>query len=271
MRTAILIAVCFLAFCLLNGCEEEPVKNNVEEGKPVKKKAKPKQSLIEYAKPKPKEKRPKNPITDENVEQRLLEYGKKNPETIVKIYTSKGLIKARLYKDTPLHRANFIMMSKKGFLNGSVFTRVVMNFIAQSGGTFDEDHAAIKQNIGRYTVPAEMKKHRFHKKGAIAAARRYGENPDKRSDPYAFYFVEGTQYNKPTLDVYEREHKYVYSKQQREYYMKYPGAAHLDGQHTVFGEIISGNSVVSKITEVETDSRDWPKKDLFIDSVVVVR
>jgi len=243
--------------------------NNVEKQKPtIKKKETP---LIEYAKPKTKEKKPKNPITDQNVTNRLIAYGKENPETLVDIYTSKGKIRARLYKDTPLHRANFIMMSKKGFLNGSVFTRAVMGFIAQSGGTFDEDHAKIRQNIGSYTIPSEMSKRRYHKKGALAASRKYGNNPDKRSDPYAFYFVEGQVYNAPTLDVHERNYEYKYSKTQRDYYMKYPGAAHLDGQHTVFGEIISGNKVVSKITEVETDSRDWPKTDLFIDSVIVIR
>lgn len=269
-RYFVLIGILFV-FSLYS-CEndEKPINEETQIIEDQKQK-KEGPSLIEYAKPKPIEKVPKNPITNDNVSERLLEYGLKNPETVVDIYTSKGKIRARLYKDTPLHRANFIMMSRKGFLNGSVFTRVVMGFIAQSGGTFDSDHAKIRQNIGSYTIPSEMSKTRFHKKGALAAARKYGDNPDKRSDPYAFYFVEGQVYNEPTLDVHERDYKYKYSKAQRDYYMKYPGAAHLDGQHTVFGEIVSGNSVVSKLTDVETDSRDWPKTDLFIDSVVVIR
>tara|TARA_B110000285_G_scaffold195192_1_gene225322 strand:- start:2668 stop:3483 length:816 start_codon:yes stop_codon:yes gene_type:complete len=271
MRYSI-IFICIITSTLFLNCNEKLESEKVESTKRNrKKKEKPEISLIEYTKPEPAKITPKNPIHNGNVKDRLLEYGKQNQETIVDIYTSKGKIRAKLYKNTPLHRANFIMMSKKGFLNGSVFTRVVMGFIAQSGGTFDEDHAHIKQKIGMYTIPSEMSKSRFHKKGALASARKYGDNPNKRSDPYAFYFVEGQLYNTPTLDVHEREFKYKYSKIQREYYLKKPGAAHLDGQHTVFGEILIGNNVVSKLTEVETDSRDWPNTDLFIDSVIVIK
>ena len=64
---------------------------------------------------------------------------------------------------------------------------------------------------------------------------------------------------------------YKFTKKQREFYVSKPGAAHLDGEHTVFGEIISGYSVIPKITQVERDSKDWPIEDLFIDSVKVVR
>lgn len=252
-------------------CSIENEKTPKKLGNSKPKKTSKSTSLIQYAKEKKVEIKPKNPITNENVESRLLEYGLKNKETIVDIYTTKGKIRARLYKNTPLHRANFLLMTKKGFLNGSVFTRVSPGFIAQSGGTFDEDHATIKSTIGRYTIPSEMNKKNMHKRGAIAAARKYKENPEKRSDPYAFYFVEGILYNEPTLKVYERENNYKFSSEQREYYHKNPGAAHLDGQHTVFGEIISGYSVVEKITSVKTDSRDWPIQDIFIDSVKTIR
>jgi peptidyl-prolyl cis-trans isomerase B (cyclophilin B) len=265
-----------LCLIILASCHETTTVDNSPK-KEVKKKASSKKkkangpSLIEMAKEKKPEVLPKNPITDSNVVERLMAYGKENPETVVDIYTTKGKIRARLYTSTPLHRANFIMMSKKGFLNGSVFTRVAMNFIAQSGGTYDEDHAKIKKNIGRYTIPLEMSHKNIHKRGAIAAARRYKDNPDKRSDPYAFYFVEGTLYNEPTLARYEQENDYQFTPAQREYYLNKPGAGHLDGQHTVFGEVISGYAVIPKITSVETDSRDWPRKDIFIDSVVVIR
>lgn len=269
IKLGLIITLVILGF----SCSEEPKENPKNKPKTQKKPQKKTQSpsLIEMAKPKPKPKGPKNPITNDNVVERLTKFGSQNPETIVDIYTTKGKIRARLYKSTPLHRANFLLMTKRGFLDGSVFTRVAMGFIAQSGGTYDEDHAKIKNAIGKYTIPAEMSHKRIHKRGAIAAARRYKNNPDKRSDAYAFYFVEGTQYNEPTLDKYEEDNNYKYTQQQREYYLNKPGAAHLDGQHTVFGEITSGYSVIPKITSVETDSRDWPNKDLFIDSVRVVR
>lgn len=210
-------------------------------------------------------------ITDENVTEKLLKYGEENPETILEIYTTKGQLKVRLFKDTPLHRANFVMMAKKGFFEGSVFTRVVKNFMAQGGGTYNDEQVEIKKQIGNYTIPNEISKSRFHKKGALGAARSYLANPDKRSDPFAFYLVEGTTYTESALDHYEYENKYKYSSTQRDYYKTNTGAAHIDGEHTVFGEIIEGFNVVPKLTNVKTDSRDWPNDDILIEKVVVIK
>lgn len=210
-------------------------------------------------------------ITDENVTEKLLAYGKENPETILEIYTTKGKITVRLFEDTPLHRANFVMMAKKGFFEGSVFTRVVKDFMAQGGGTYNDEQVEVKKQIGHYTVPNEISKNRFHKKGALGAARSYLSNPDKRSDPYAFYLVEGTTYTDAALDHYEYENKYTFTQTQRDYYKTNKGAAHIDGEHTIFGEIIEGFNVVQKLTHVRTDSRDWPHDDILIEKVVVIK
>lgn len=211
------------------------------------------------------------PITNETVVKRLLAYGKANPETEVEIFTSKGKIKIKLYEDTPLHRANFIMLAKRGYFKKSVFTRVVKGFMAQTGGTYTDDHKMIKQEFGKYTIPAEMKQHHYHKKGAIGAARLYINNEDKRSAPYAFYFVEGSKYSKKALKHYEEENNYNYTDEQVDYYLNNVGAAHIDGEHTVFGEIIEGYDVVPKLTAVKTDTRDWPLTDLFVDSLRVLK
>lgn len=210
-------------------------------------------------------------INEENVKEKLLAYGKENPETVVEIYTTKGKVTVKLFNDTPLHRANFIMMAKKGFYEGSVFTRVVKNFMAQGGGTYNDKQVDIKKQIGAYTIPNEISRKHIHKKGALGAARGYLSNPDKRSDPYAFYLVEGMIYPKEMLTHYEMKNNYTFSAEQIDYYTKKPGAAHIDGEHTVFGEIIEGFSVVPKLTNVRTDSRDWPHDDILIEKVVVVK
>lgn len=256
-----------LMLCLLLlSCSEEAPRQNKE----VKKNQQTVKSPT--PKPKPKKKKVKPMINDKNVVEKLRVFGNENPETYVRIYTSFGLIKAKLYKDTPLHRASFLLWAKKGFYNGSVFMRCTPNFIAQGGTTNSDEQQNIKEQIGSYTIPAEFHHHRFHKHGAIGMARRYEDNPDKRSDSHRFYFVEGTVYNEPTLSHYEKEQNYKYSEQQRDYYLNgNQGAAHIDGEHTVFGEITSGLSIVKQLTEVETDSRHWPLKDIYIDSVVVMR
>ena len=210
-------------------------------------------------------------ITNENVVERLTAYGKQNPETIVEVYTSKGKIKIKLFKDTPLHRANFILLAKSGYFNHCLFSRVAKNFMAQCGGSYDDLQKEIQDTIGVYTIPAEMSHHHFHKKGAVASARSYHNNPDKRSASDEFYFVEGIKYGDLALDHYEDENNYTFTSTQREYYKNNSGAAHIDGEHTVFGQIIEGFSVVPKLTHVDTDSQDWPVVDIYIDSVIVVK
>lgn len=221
--------------------------------------------------PKPEAAVDTNLITDQNVVEKLTRYGAKNPETIVKLHTSKGTITIKLFKDTPLHRANFIMLAKRGYFNGTVFMRVVKDFMAQGGAGATYVHTDLRKEIGYYTVPAEFSTAHIHKRGAVAAAREYRGNPEKRSDPYMFYMVEGTRFTDETLDKYERKHGKSYSAEQRAYYTKNPGAAHLDNEHTVFGEIIDGYEVIPKITAVETDRKDWPIEDIFIEKVEIIR
>lgn len=234
---------------------KEKKVENLELAKDIVKKNKPKRELI----------------TDENVVERLTVYGENNPEKTIDIYTTKGKIRIELFEDTPLHRANFILLTKSGYLNGVLFSRVVPNFMAQAGGSYDETQRKIQDTIGKYSIPNEISKHHFHKKGAIGAARSYNDNPTKRSECDEFYFVEGTKYTNLTLDFYEDENEYNYSSTQRNYYTKYKGAAHIDGEHTVFGKIISGYNIVSKLTSVNKDSRDWPVTDIYIDSAIIVR
>jgi len=246
--------------CFLLACSEEtppPIKKDV-----VVKKEEP---IVVKEKPK------SDKINNDNVVERLTKYGKENQETIVLITTTKGKIKIRLYKDTPLHRANFILLAKSGYFDGCYFSRVVKDFMAQCGGAYDDKQRSILDSIGYYTIPAEMSKHHFHKKGAVCAARSYTNNPDKRSEPDEFYFVEGIRFSELSLDNYAEQNHYTYTETQRKYYTKNKGAAHLDGEHTVFGEIISGYSVVPKLTHVSTDSQDWPDENLYIKKVEVIK
>jgi peptidyl-prolyl cis-trans isomerase A (cyclophilin A) len=247
----------FIGLALI-ACEQEKPK-------PVVHKSKSKPVFIEEA-PKIYFKK----ITDKNVVERLTTYGNKNPETVVDVYTSKGKIRIRLFKDTPLHRANFILLAKSGYLHRALFSRVSPKFMAQFGGSYDDLQKEIQDTIGKYTIPVEMSHHHFHRKGAVAAARNYSNNPNKRSACDELYFVEGLKFSDISLDHYEVENKYKFTQTQRNYYKNNPGAAHIDGEHTVFGQIVQGYSVVPKLTHVETDSRDWPEVDIYVDSVVVI-
>lgn len=257
----------YLSLIIILGCSGEETRK-AQKALREKKQAKKEQKVVEINKPEVRQ--ASNYITDETVIKRLTKYGEENPETIVDIHTTKGKIRIKLYEDTPLHRANFIMMAKEGFYKGTVFTRVVKGFMAQGGGTNGDEQAMIKRRIGNFSIPAEFRPNRYHKNGAVGAARGYDNNPEMRSNPYAFYMVEGTKYTNKVLDYYEIENKYKYPSDHREYYLNNPGAAHIDQLHTVFGEIIEGIEIVPKLTSVATDSRDWPLTDIFITKVEVI-
>ena len=110
-----------------------------------------------------------------------------------------------------------------------------------------------------YKVPAEIKDNHFHKKGALCAARQPDQvNPKKASSGSQFYIVQGQKYDDQTLDMYENRLGKVFGAKQRQAYKTVGGTPHLDGDYTVFGEVIEGMDVVDKIAAVKTGRMDAP-------------
>ena len=134
----------------------------------------------------------------------------RNNMSKVQIKTSLGDITVRLYDETPLHRDNFIKLAKEGYYNGTLFHRVIKNFMIQ-GGDPDSKGAAAGVQLGTggpgYTVPAEfVYPQYFHKKGALAAARQSDQvNPEKKSSGSQFYIVTGEVYSAGKLTQLEKQ------------------------------------------------------------------
>lgn len=126
------------------------------------------------------------------------------------IKTTLGDIKVRLYDETPLHSENFVKLVKEGYYDGTLFHRVIKNFMIQ-GGDPDSKGAPVGKSLGvggpDYTIPAEfVYPQYFHKKGALAAARQGDEvNPEKRSSGSQFYIVTGEVYNAGKLAQMEKQ------------------------------------------------------------------
>ena len=70
------------------------------------------------------------------------------------------------------------------------------------------------------------------------------------------------KYKKELLKHYEMQNNYTYNQPQIDYYTKNPGAAHIDGEHTVFGEVISGFDTMEKISRVKVGVDEWPVDDV---------
>lgn len=127
----------------------------------------------------------------------------------VLIKTPLGDITVRLYDETPLHRDNFLKLAREGYYDGTLFHRVIKNFMVQ-GGDPDSRGASPTAHLGAggpdYTIPAEFNKSLIHKKGALAAARQGDEvNPEKRSSGSQFYIVTGEIYSAGKLTQLERQ------------------------------------------------------------------
>lgn len=241
----------------------------------------------------------------------------------VKIQTTLGDITVRLYDETPLHRDNFLKLVKEQYYDGTLFHRVIKDFMIQ-GGDPDSRTATSTQMLGvggpDYTLEAEILPALFHRRGTLAAARQGDEvNPERRSSGSQFYITWGQVYNAGQLSQMERQLTMMAEQQafqrmaaerkaeimqlrrnrdreglmalqeqlaamakaeakqagglsdaQREAYTTVGGVPHLDGQYTVFGEVVEGLDVVERIQNAETRPGDRPKTDIRILSTEVI-
>ena len=201
--------------------------------------------------------------------------GNMEKETKLKIETSAGDIIVKLYNETPKHRDNFIKLAEEGTYEGTLFHRVIKDFMIQAGDPESKNAPKGKMlgagDVG-YTVPAEFVYPKyFHKKGALSAARQGDNvNPKKESSGCQFYIVTGKFFTEMELDKMTKEKGIEFTPEQKEAYMLEGGTPHLDGNYTVFGEVIQGMKVVDKIQFVETNAEDRPTKNIKIKSMKLI-
>ena len=212
------------------GCEVKPKKNHTKI-KVAEKKQLKKVEAIE------------NKVTyldDKNAIPFFYEYAKKNKENKVRIITKYGNIDILLYNNTPYHRANFIYLTKKKYFDGTMFHRVVPKFIIQGGNSDSRKIMKKRGEIGRYLLPPDTKKGNSHHRGVISMPSSEIDNPHKLASPFEFFIVQQS-----------------------------PGAYHLDGNYTAFGEVIKGMHVVDIINQQKVDKREMPISNIYMNIEII--
>lgn len=238
----------------------------------------------------------------------------------VEVETTEGNFTVLLYGDTPKHRDNFVKLAKEGYYDGTLFHRIIKDFMVQAGDP-DSKNAPAGKALGSggpsYKIDAEIvfPKH-FHKRYALAAARQGDQvNPMRQSSGSQFYVVTGTKLDTAQIDQIDQRLKMgrmqqafnelamqhsdsiqamqirhdreglrdlqekliaqveakfkddntsLVTPEMKEAYTTVGGAPHLDGEYTVFGEVISGFDTIDRIEKAETDGRDRPNNDIRI-------
>lgn len=209
---------------------------NNEVNKKIIKKIKTKPKIIS----KIEEKRNYEKLNEKNAIPFLFEFSKKNKENKVRLETEYGNIDILLYKNTTIHRANFIFLTKEKYFDGTIFHRVVPNFIIQ-GGNSDNPNSMLKRSkIGKYLLPPDSRKGNKHHRGVISMPSSKIDNPHKLASPYEFFIVQQS-----------------------------PGAYHLDKDYTAFGKVIRGMDVVDRINQEPTDNRETPHKNIYIKAKII--
>ncbi|MES2690350.1 MAG: peptidylprolyl isomerase [Bacteroidota bacterium] len=189
--------------------------------------------LIISACKKDEEAKPVTPVVNDTTEQ------------IIEIKTSFGTMYMWLYRETPLHRNNFLGLADTNYFDGSTFHRCIANFMIQGGdpNSKDSDPSNDGQGGPGYTIPAEIKSTIKHARGEVAAARLgNAQNPSKASSGSQFYICVST-----------------------------PGTQSLNNEYTVFGKILNGIEVADSIVKQPQNANNRPLTDIKMDVNVVTR
>ncbi len=175
------------------------------------------------------------------------------------IETEMGKVKLRLFNSTPIHRDNFVKLVNENFYEDLLFHRIIEGFMIQ-GGDPDSKNAEPGKRLGNggpgYTLEAEIGS--LHFRGALAAARKPDQvNPEKKSSGSQFYIVTGNPVN---TEMLQRQKKYT--EEEIAIYEKEGGTPQLDGDYTVFGEVVEGMEVVDEISKAAKNGQNRPNSDI---------
>ena len=194
--------------------------------------------------------------------------------SLVEINTTAGRMVVELYNETPIYRDNFLKLVREHYYDSTLFHRLVPGFLVQGGDPDSRKANDRTVQLGSggpgYTLPAEPRPDLIHRKGALAAVRSEDMNPEKRNNGSQFYIVQGRKWRPADLQqLMDRMNadrpdsaKVHYTPDQIKTYENLGGAPHLDGNYTVFGQVVDGMDVLDRIASLPCDAMDRPLTDV---------
>ena len=175
------------------------------------------------------------------------------------IKTNHGDIKIQLFpKQAPMTVENFVRLAKKGYYDGTIFHRVISDFMIQGGDP--EGNGTGGTSIWGHPFEDEFSCDLFNLRGALSMA-----NSGPNTNGSQFFIVQNK--NMPKRYIKQMEPA-GYPKEIIHAY-KQGGTPWLDGRHTVFGQVIDGMDVVDEIAKVKKNKMDKPLEDVVINNIEI--
>ncbi|NBA62144.1 peptidylprolyl isomerase [Enterococcus mundtii] len=180
-------------------------------------------------------------------------------EDLVEMVTTKGTIKIKLFPElAPKAVENFMTHAKDGYYDGVTFHRVIQDFMIQGGDP--DGNGTGGESIWGEGFETEISNQLYNIRGALSMAR----TQDPNSNGSQFFIVQNSD------DMHDGLLKDDYPQAIIDAY-KNGGYPSLDGEYTVFGQVVEGMDVVDAIAAVETDSSDKPTEDVKIEKINILQ
>lgn len=183
-------------------------------------------------------------------------------ETLVKIETTLGDIKVKLYNETPKHRDNFIKLAEDGVYEGTLFHRVIKDFMIQGGDPTGTGMGG--ESIWGRSFADEFDSELHNLKGALSMA-----NAGPNTNGSQFFIVQASSVPANMIGQMQ-EMPNAFPESTVKAYSEMGGTPWLDFRHSVFGQVFEGMDVVDAIANVKTAGADKPCEDVVIENIEIV-
>lgn len=202
-------------------------------------------------------------------------YPKTNTVKSFKVNTTVGNFTFKIYPDLQKYKENMIKLVSDQYYDSLLIHRVIHNFLIQTGAA-DTKYATKEDAVGYqgpgYMLPTNIKNKYIHKRSAVAMSKPPAyKNPDNLTSGSQFYIITGRTFSNEELNDYEEQKDFKYTPEQRNLYKTIGGAAYLDNDYAVIGEIISGMSIVDKIASAPINDDERPLVDIRILKIELIK